>query len=178
MCLGCAPAPVSIPRSGFWVFKRPLSRLRRRPGRSFNPSVGILGVQACASSYQTQRKWQFQSLGRDSGCSSRQHPQRQTRQPRVSIPRSGFWVFKQKRQQLDIAKLRKFQSLGRDSGCSSGSHGDNLVLWPTVSIPRSGFWVFKHHVQRGKAPSSSVFQSLGRDSGCSSRLPHWRQGGR
>ena len=61
----------------------------------FNPSVGILGVQA-------PQRYQFPRL----------HIQ-------VSIPRSGFWVFKLSR------------------------HGE-LRCTPLVSIPRSGFWVFKH----------------------------------
>ena len=61
----------------------------------------------------------FQSLGRDSGCSS--------------APRRA-----------EAADGRRFQSLGRDSGCSSvDAVAEKFQAW-AVSIPRSGFWVFKH----------------------------------
>ena len=60
----------------------------------------------------------FQSLGRDSGCSSANADTIHRPRRKVSIPRSGFWVFK-----LSWARWR--------ADCGG------------VSIPRSGFWVFK-----------------------------------
>ena len=61
---------VSIPQSGFWVFKHILSRVVSLELPSFNPSVGILGVQAKVLKVQPSRRRWFQSLSRDSGCSS------------------------------------------------------------------------------------------------------------
>ena len=61
---------VSIPRSGFWVFKLGPSCPRPRRRRGFNPSVGILGVQATMPISTPNHSSGFQSLGRDSGCSS------------------------------------------------------------------------------------------------------------
>ena len=158
---------VSIPRSGFWVFKptRPLTKHGVRP--SFNPSVGILGVQAIECLSKSCRSYPFQSLGRDSGCSSLQPPADGLASTLVSIPRSGFWVFK-----LEV----------------EGEEALGFI----VSIPRSGFWVFKLTWLKKKEghiccfnPSVGIlgvqasadevlisgpagFQSLGRDSGCSS----------
>ena len=137
-------ARVSIPRSGFWVFKRRRRWPPRRRPASFNPSVGILGVQAWLAIKASSGNVEFQSLGRDSGCSSEVTPDVLDQLVQVSIPRSGFWVFK-----LDLDK----QPQG----------GDDLV-----SIPRSGFWVFKPACAIGVEPRFELFQSLGRDSGCSS----------
>ena len=109
---------VSIPRSGFWVFKRTEGKRGQTPTRGFNPSVGILGVQAPPERPEHALNPQFQSLGRDSGCSS--HQDGQTRETE-----------------------RKFQSLGRDSGCSSPTRPTPTGQAHAVSIPRSGFWVFK-----------------------------------
>ena len=61
---------VSIPRSGFWVFKRPARPAATAATPRFNPSVGILGVQAALKDCNVGKKPLFQSLGRDSGCSS------------------------------------------------------------------------------------------------------------
>ena len=61
---------VSIPRSGFWVFKPEGQDAARTHRPSFNPSVGILGVQAARQSKAWLGQAKFQSLGRDSGCSS------------------------------------------------------------------------------------------------------------
>ena len=85
---------VSIPRSGFWVFKlsHPLAFLG--VSVSFNPSVGILGVQARLPYYLHVIVISFQSLGRDSGCSSQHTDGSGGQHHQVSIPRSGFWVFK------------------------------------------------------------------------------------
>ena len=84
----------------------------------FNPSVGILGVQATKKFHHMLEGGLFQSLGRDSGCSS--------------LTVCGLKV-----------GLALFQSLGRDSGCSSSWDVNGKATIPAVSIPRSGFWVFK-----------------------------------
>ena len=101
------------------MFKRD-RRLRASQCRcGFNPSVGILGVQAERGEYAYEEMEKFQSLGRDSGCSSDDETAFVRLVIAVSIPRSGFWVFKHP--------------------CTRH--------WPSgggrVSIPRSGFWVFK-----------------------------------
>ena len=140
---------VSIPRSGFWVFKRRyLVDVGHEPA-CFNPSVGILGVQAFQPRNSPAAMGQFQSLGRDSGCSSLGTRDAAAGRSGVSIPRSGFWVFKRLRPppgerrspgfnpSVGILGVQacvhcrnawqtgQFQSLGRDSGCSStcGVHG-------------------------------------------------------
>ena len=61
---------VSIPQSGFWVFKRRMPLGLRRSRIRFNPSVGILGVQAELDKPMPGLTIKFQSLSRDSGCSS------------------------------------------------------------------------------------------------------------
>ena len=186
---------VSIPRSGFWVFKQRREEATAAPPRGFNPSVGILGVQAMIMVGLLSVVRRFQSLGRDSGCSSEYSAHPANVQIAVSIPRSGFWVFKP----ATIAgswPVSGFQSLGRDSGCSSRNNVTAAYSGQIVSIPRSGFWVFKPiGLSSGGAfvccfnPSVGIlgvqaplvvfstsalagFQSLGRDSGCSSaQLP-------
>ena len=159
---------VSIPRSGFWVFKPTSTYRTTGPTSCFNPSVGILGVQARSGSRETETRRLFQSLGRDSGCSSHLRDAERYLIDAVSIPRSGFWVFKRRSScgarcgrpsfnpsvgilgvqattnLLYAMDIDLFQSLGRDSGCSSLRFVDQLRQVLDVSIPRSGFWVFKH----------------------------------
>ena len=61
---------VSIPRSGFCSFK-PLQREWKHPHcTSFNPSVGILFIQAVEAQPARRNSRAFQSLGRDSVHSS------------------------------------------------------------------------------------------------------------
>ena len=109
---------VSIPRSGFCSFKPtpislPISNLA-----CFNPSVGILFIQAPVLSTVDTAIKGFQSLGRDSVHSS--------------------WT-----SQLSKDFNGQFQSLGRDSVHSSGArYRDDRICLP-VSIPRSGFCSFK-----------------------------------
>ena len=113
-----AVVAVSIPRSGFWVFKPQPQLVRSMEICCFNPSVGILGVQA--------------------GPQPRHH----LRQQKVSIPRSGFWVFK---LHQGLAMWWKSDVSIPRSGFWVFKLS---VLGPStcigqVSIPRSGFWVFK-----------------------------------
>ncbi len=134
----------------------------------FNPSVGILGVQAgwpvCASS----RFCEFQSLGRDSGCSSRTMSKHHDRITRSFNPSVGILGVQARRRRSERRAARGFQSLGRDSGCSSSPPRYRGGRRTAVSIPRSGFWVFKHGLGEYDGGRRRVFQSLGRDSGCSS----------
>ena len=72
----------------------------------------------------------------------------------VSIPRSGFWVFKLEKPLPGTVQRHRFQSLGRDSGCSSGNEPREERQGQDVSIPRSGFWVFKPASTSTPAPST------------------------
>ena len=160
--------------------------------RRFNPSVGILGVQAIIVICRGGRPGQFQSLSRDSGCSSSKEEYDEIPEYLGFNPSVGILGV----QALSIASIwfhqRLFQSLSRDSGCSSVF--GVIVEGPVgvVSIPQSGFWVFKRLLAEvirmadtGFNPSVGIlgvqatstsqvtprsleFQSLSRDSGCSS----------
>ena len=134
---------VSIPRSGFCSFKPKARTAVFIPSSCFNPSVGILFIQAILLDSREWRKNKFQSLGRDSVHSSWT--------PATAVHFDG-----------------QFQSLGRDSVHSSSvnwlaimgsgrrfnpsvgilfiqahlSVSDGCSGW-FVSIPRSGFCSFK-----------------------------------
>ena len=184
---------VSIPRSGFWVFKhRPDRRPSDRQHR-FNPSVGILGVQAMDAQAAEDADHRFNPsvgiLGVQANERRRDPAPERSFNPSVGI--LGVQAGSDTSLGIDI---NLFQSLGRDSGCSSAVFLSQAACWLNVSIPRSGFWVFKLEaegkrdgsrdgfnpsvgilgVQAGDTPTSPaftrLFQSLGRDSGCSSRI--------
>ena len=160
--------PVSIPRSGFWVFKQPpASAEEKRPTR-FNPSVGILGVQAVTRMREEVAPSKFQSLGRDSGCSSRMLQRVRWWSWRSFNPSVGILGVQASSGGMRPQAMSEFQSLGRDSGCSSlqgrpDQLGDIWRYNPSVGILGV----------QARCPSletlpSTKFQSLGRDSGCSS----------
>ena len=167
------PGHVSIPRSGFWVFKpAKLAVLQRRPPR-FNPSVGILGVQAgkwrdaCASSCR------FQSLGRDSGCSSCSSQHVGSMNPSASRsfnPSVGILGVQAPRHPATATPPKMFQSLGRDSGCSSGQSSSTSPPTSTGFNPSVGILGVQAAVSFFPAWRLIMFQSLGRDSGCSSGI--------
>ena len=90
---------------GVQASRKPPSATERA---GFNPSVGILGVQAAVMMSRQAGKNEFQSLGRDSGCSSRLPPMLPHPRPLVSIPRSGFWVFKHFMSRLLQYKICSF----------------------------------------------------------------------
>ena len=117
---GAGDSVVSIPRSGFCVFRRsaPIAGCAVLSG--FNPSVGILCVQT-GHTY---------SAPTTSGA--------------VSIPRSGFCVFRPPAPPSAPRPSRQFQSLGRDSVCSDAVLCQGKLVILPVSIPRSGFCVFRH----------------------------------
>ena len=171
---------VSIPRSGFWVFKLTGKTRQTRGKFGFNPSVGILGVQAPPILGETSEFYTFQSLGRDSGCSSISAKEDYAQGLEVSIPRSGFWVFKPGAGPAPPRPCRSFNPSVGILGVQAGGEEVGYVVGLIVSIPRSGFWVFKHALQQAQGHPIEKFQSLGRDSGCSSdepmaRLhPKWR----
>ena len=109
----------------------------------FNPSIGILVVQTGRLAVGILER------------------------PLVSIPQSGFWLFRLGDGVRILLRRTAFQSLNRDSGCSDEpvrcERGDDLA----VSIPQSGFWLFRlERINRG-GRATGAFQSLNRDSGCS-----------
>ncbi len=188
------PSPcVSIPRSGFCLFKPPLHPPGPGRRRSFNPSVGILFVQAARLRTSRHACGPFQSLGRDSVCSSqaiygflsvsdnvsiprsgfclfkptRTPPRTRSLKP-VSIPRSGFCLFKPgRRVQLHIGRLGFNPSVGILFVQALAAYFFDLSKIK-VSIPRSGFCLFKLGIPLGGGLDRWEFQSLGRDSVCSS----------
>jgi len=111
--------PVSIPRSGFCSFKLDWEPPTILAKDGFNPSVGILFIQALLVDEGIVPSEWFQSLGRDSVHSSIERFGVDNLPNGVSIPRSGFCSF-------------KLSANGRK------------VRMTTVSIPRSGFCSFKH----------------------------------
>ena len=86
---------------------------------SFNPSVGILGVQADGAIDDLVTLVEFQSLGRDSGCSS-------------------FAPVRPAPAQVDC-----FNPSVGILGVQACSRNESFLVISIVSIPRSGFWVFK-----------------------------------
>ena len=138
---------VSIPRAGFWLFRQASSVEDVADILCFNPSGGILVVQAKKRSSISIELSSFQSLGRDSGCSGER-----------------FVYF--------LGGRPVFQSLGRDSGCSGWPSLACHNRKGGVSIPRAGFWLFRPPGQRPISPQGRWFQSLGRDSGCSGIRSH------
>ena len=155
---------VSIPRSGFCSFKLIQLPAAGVEASSFNPSVGILFIQAPSLSTDSVHLLKFQSLGRDSVHSSSHIGSDVTRLPSVSIPRSGFCSFKHTWCSRTESLYWAFQSLGRDSVHSSSLVGLHLVEIDDVSIPRSGFCSFKLLLGFGAGLLVVLFQSLGRDS--------------
>ena len=85
---------VSIPRSGFCVFRPDRGSRSGGSLSCFNPSVGILCVQTFLPVLVGNGPDQFQSLGRDSVCSDDTTRRVIGFPDKVSIPRSGFCVFR------------------------------------------------------------------------------------
>ena len=141
-------SPVSIPRSGFCSFKplNPATVLAAMKG--FNPSVGILFIQAATRKGRKYAYEMFQSLGRDSVHSSKSHCYPLARSSPSFNPSVGILFI-----QADVAL--QFNALLED-----------------VSIPRSGFCSFKP-LSTLPANFDHKFQSLGRDSVHSSAF-HWK----
>ena len=159
---------VSIPQSGWRGFKRRRHDGARTRTRSFNPSVGMAGVQARSSLILATTAWMFQSLSRDGGGSS----------ARTVQPSSNRMVF---------------QSLSRDGGGSSptpsrpGSTGhsfnpsvgmagvqaplplqDRIIPLKFQSLSRDGGG--SSRIRGGGASRCTLFQSLSRDGGGSSTI--------
>ena len=147
----------------------------------FNPSVGILGVQAGRVIEEWPPELRFQSLGRDSGCSSiytnfTRILYMDSFNPSVGIlgvqagattarrpgtkrfnPSVGILGVQAGRGRRRSSRTTSFQSLGRDSGCSSPDTTVELTADSDVSIPRSGFWVFKHFSVSQRCGTRSCF---------------------
>ncbi len=109
---------VSIPRSGFCLFKRSPQAARLVLECGFNPSVGILFVQAEAADWRCSQCGSFN--------------------PSVGILFVQACMLHCKRLSSSL-----FQSLGRDSVCSSCKKRPFDLVVRLVSIPRSGFCLFK-----------------------------------
>jgi len=130
---------VSIPRSGFCSFKLCGGSDRWHRCVSFNPSVGILFIQARTVFSRLAGSDMFQSLGRDSVHSSRA----------TMVPSKVSDVF---------------QSLGRDSVHSSVVLLLDFVRPPPRFNPSVGILFIQASAVMSIAPDGTVFQSLGRDS--------------
>ena len=136
---------VSIPRSGFCSFKLIGLRMSNRLQKSFNPSVGILFIQAFSLHYRRRNMDEFQSLGRDSVHSSElghPGPAGLFGQAAVSIPRSGFCSFKPGCGCSDDIGCPGFNPSVGILFIQAGT-GDRPMIIIVVSIPRSGFCSFK-----------------------------------
>ena len=134
---------VSIPQSGFWVFKPLALPAYGFTKDCFNPSVGILGVQASSVSSWKARWGSFQSLSRDSGCSSACWRRSSAWPTPVSIPQSGFWVFKPPARPRSRRGLWSFNPSVGILGVQAFAFLHLPFGVRVVSIPQSGFWVFK-----------------------------------
>jgi len=137
---------VSIPRSGFCSFKLLVAVLALVNFSRFNPSVGILFIQAVGSQSRGCRPIKFQSLGRDSVHSSLSAAQPQREHQLVSIPRSGFCSFKPHR-----GRIRWHAGAGFNPSVGilfiQARQQCKWLRWVRlVSIPRSGFCSFKRRV--------------------------------
>ena len=170
-------APVSIPRSGFCSFKLRGTILLMGQAASFNPSVGILFIQAPLATEMAPAMTTV-SIPRSGFCSFKQHPSPTQKMERgVSIPRSGFCSFKRSsatrshresprfnpsvgilfiqagEREMGCCGGGRFQSLGRDSVHSSMSSHKDRIRSQLVSIPRSGFCSFKLGARPGTMKS-------------------------
>ena len=134
---------VSISWARFCLFKHPDKNTLQQSMQGFNLLGEILFVQAFVSVPIDFLYCMFQSLGRDSVCSSEESP---------VCPLRG----------------RQFQSLGRDSVCSSLETGQLPGTRMQVSISWARFCLFKHGCHLALVLLGGKFQSLGRDSVCSS----------
>ena len=155
---------VSIPRSGFCSFK-PFAHISpRQAPPCFNPSVGILFIQASSLRPSHKGRREFQSLGRDSVHSSRMESAVTEVDMLVSIPRSGFCSFKPHQCHRHEYRYCSFNpSVGIlfiQASRSPPAGADRTG----VSIPRSGFCSFKLVALSPTCFALFRFQSLGRDS--------------
>ncbi len=151
-------AGVSIPRSGFCLFKHSRWQLNTSYSIGFNPSVGILFVQAEA---QTGEQYIYDevSIPRSGFCLFKLHPARDflAHQIDVSIPRSGFCLFKPKSFPVgSISDVCFNPSVGILFVQAFGQRALPVVS-VGVSIPRSGFCLFKPDRRDGRDPAGAGF---------------------
>ena len=135
---------------------------------SFNPSVGMAGVQASAAGSARTGCSQFQSLSRDGGGSSSPAGRVVDRQGEVSIPQSGWRGFKPLIFTPRHSVYWGFQSLSRDGGGSSIQHaapGHNRSSFN----PSVGMAGVQAVIGPGALVFNPKFQSLSRDGGGSSQ---------
>ena len=184
---------VSIPQSGWRGFK-PIDRLMvAECAYSFNPSVGMAGVQADSDQRSDRSIVKFQSLSRDGGGSSSIRSSYRRSCSRVSIPQSGWRGFKHECNdqvawpcvQVSIPQSgwRGFklvngvdlEQLHISFNPSVGMAGVQAVCRRVpamrigqVSIPQSGWRGFKLQQASYQRRQIGMFQSLSRDGGGSS----------
>ena len=113
--------PVSISWARFCLFKPNRELHPPLPQQSFNLLGEILSVQAESCIGTTESGLEFQSLGRDSVCSSSSTTMRILLTVAVSISWARFCLFKHDAMVIGFVEIPPFQSLGRDSVCSSCS---------------------------------------------------------
>ena len=176
---------VSISWARFCLFKRHPGEYHRRPHNGFNLLGEILFVQARRREPRKSVMPSFQSLGRDSVCSSYLMglPPRWTEI--VSISWARFCLFKPGFYRLmvgsrssfnllgeilfvqarlgDVRRIRsaRFQSLGRDSVCSSMWKDLKEVVLLAVSISWARFCLFKLGLCCGCVVACARFNLLG-----------------
>ena len=143
-CRPMGTEKVSIPQSGFWLFRPTLLEASPHCTVGFNPSIGILVVQ---TSNNNERDIALEgSFNPSIGILVVQtvgYVVVETVPEVVSIPQSGFWLFR----------------------LAGGLATAALITG--VSIPQSGFWLFRPSAPNPVVYSFFWFQSLNRDSGCS-----------
>ncbi len=158
------PCPVSIPQSGFSAFKPEVRRPPPAAMSRFNPSVGILGVQAFSRPADQRPYATFQSLSRDSRRSS---PPGRLAEPALCDcfnPSVGILGVQAASQSGSASRIWRFQSLSRDSRRSSHNRLEGQAVGAVVSIPQSGFSAFKPRTGHTDLKYAYQFQSLSRDS--------------
>jgi len=158
---------VSIPRSGFCSFK-PARRTRRATGPyGFNPSVGILFIQA--SNYDNIIPYFLVSIPRSGFCSFKLYAIQNTLKYSKlfqSLGRDSVHSSVVLKKQEVLSAM--FQSLGRDSVHSSVVGTPDRARFSLVSIPRSGFCSFK--LCRPGQLLNDVIVSIPRSGFCSFKL--------
>ena len=110
---------VSIPRSGFWVFKLEPGTGPTGEATVSIPRSGFWVFKPCCRTSTRGNDLKFQSLGRDSGCSSTSRRWIRLRKRQSFNPSVGILGVQARRTWWRNSRPGPFQSLGRDSGCSS-----------------------------------------------------------
>ena len=148
---------VSIPRSGFWLFGPAPLMTPNLELLCFNPSIGILVVR---TQDQIKDILVEMSFNPSIGILVVRTPSSRRRRLRwrrfQSLDRDSGCSDLAVRARRALHRL-SFQSLDRDSGCSDKLLLDANALHRVVSIPRSGFWLFGRAGVRRRHPDDARF---------------------